>query len=262
MLKYVIIFLPIFFFSCTNNEQHKPDLAITEAKGEETVSTNESVREVNMHEGEENPKGAYLHGKDTLVPVNHFNKNIYWELKYATTDNFMHRVLYDTLDRVYVQIGVARRLAKCQEKLTAENPDYHLLVYDGLRPLSVQWEMWNALDTIPVGQRINFVSNPRNGSVHNYGAAVDLTICNEKKVPLDMGAGYDDIRKIAYPSLESQFLASGELTKQHVANRSLLRKVMRSQQFSNIPSEWWHFNAYSRDVVKTKYTIVKNELKL
>lgn len=205
--------------------------------------------------------GKYLlNGKDTLLPVDAYNKNIYWELKYASTDNFMHRVLYDTLEILYLQADVVRRLSKIQEKLTASNPDYHLLVYDGVRPLSVQWEMWNALDTIPAGERGKFVSNPANGSVHNYGAAVDLTICNGKRVPLDMGAGYDDIRKIAYPSLEKEFLASGELTKAQVANRALLRKMMSSQSFSNIPTEWWHFNAYSRNVSKRKYAVVRYEL--
>jgi zinc D-Ala-D-Ala dipeptidase len=202
-----------------------------------------------------------LHGGDTLVCVDHFNKAIWWELKYATSDNFMKRVLYDTIRKVYVQIDVARRLAKCQDYLTGRNPDYHLLVYDGLRPLSVKWEMWNALDTIPASERGKFVSNPRNGSVHNYGAAVDLTICTSNKKPLDMGAGYDDIRKIAYPSLEAEFLASGEITEQQVDNRKLLRRTLTNQGFSNIPTEWWHFNAFPRSVVKGKYQIVVSELK-
>lgn len=257
MFKYAFICLSLFFFSCENSQKKKSsNLVANENEHEISFGGDSTIKaEVQIIK-------MFLQDKDTLVPVNHFNKNIYWELKYATTDNFMHRVLYDTLDQVYVQIAVARRLAKCQEKLSAEHSDYHLLVYDGLRPLSVQWEMWNGLDTIPPGERGKFVSNPRNGSVHNYGAAVDLTICNGKRVALDMGAGYDDIRKIAYPSLEAQFLASGELTKQQVANRSLLRKVMRSQQFSGIPSEWWHFNAHSRAVVKSKYKIVHHELQL
>lgn len=201
-----------------------------------------------------------LHEGDTLVSVDHFNQNIWWELKYATTDNFMHRILYDTLQKAYVQIDVARRLAKSQEYLTGRNSNYHLLVYDGLRPLSVQWEMWNALDTIPAFERGKFVSNPRNGSVHNYGAAVDVTICNSTKKPLDMGAGYDDIRKIAYPSLESEFLATGEITQAQIDNRKLLRRTLKSQGFSNIPTEWWHFNAFPRPVVKSKYHLVVSEL--
>ncbi|MES2555192.1 MAG: M15 family metallopeptidase [Bacteroidota bacterium] len=201
-----------------------------------------------------------VNGKDTLVRVDSYNKNVFWDLKYASTDNFMHRVLYDTLKTVYLQRDVAQRLAKCQDLLTSIDSSLHLLVYDGVRPLAVQWEMWRGLDTIPVAQRVKFVSNPRNGSVHNYGAAVDLTICDADRKPLDMGAGYDDSRKIAYPSLEAQFLASGELTKQQVANRQLLRKVMRSQRFGNIPSEWWHFNAFARVVVKSRYAVVEYEL--
>lgn len=205
-------------------------------------------------------KEFILHKGDTLVSVDQFNKDIWWELKYASKDNFMKRVLYDTLKKPYVQIDIARRLAKSQEYLTGRNREYHLLVYDGLRPLSVQWEMWNAMDTIPVLERGKFVSNPRNGSVHNYGAAVDLTICNSKRKPLDMGAGYDDIRQIAYPSLESEFLATGEITQQQIDNRKLLRRALKSQGFSNIPTEWWHFNAYPRPVVKRKYHIVTREL--
>lgn len=217
---------------------------------------------VPLEETEEQPAltSLLMHKGDTLVSVDHFNTNIWWELKYATEDNFMKRVLYDTLTKPYVQIDVARRLARSQEYLTGRNPQYHLLVYDALRPLSVQWEMWNALDSIPFIERVKFVSNPKNGSVHNYGAAVDITICHSNRKPLDMGAGYDDMRKVAYPSLESEFLASGEITRQQIDNRKLLRRALKSQGFSNIPTEWWHFNAFPRPVVKSKYQIVKEEL--
>ncbi|WP_430406933.1 M15 family metallopeptidase [Fluviicola sp.] len=237
----------------------------------ESVESENSKKAVELSqemeiEGKKDPKAEVstekflLHQGDTLVSVDHFNTNIWWELKYATADNFMHRVLYDTLQKAYVQIDVARRLAKSQEYLTGRNSNYHLLVYDGLRPLSVQWEMWNALDTIPAFERGKFVSNPRSGSVHNYGAAVDVTICNSNKKPLDMGAGYDDIRKIAYPSLESEFLTTGEITREQIDNRKLLRRTLKSQGFSNIPTEWWHFNAFPRPVVKGKYQLVLSEL--
>lgn len=230
-----------------------------EKKEEKVLKKDELVP---LKKSEEPGVGAsiLMHKGDTLVSVDHFNKNIWWELKYASTDNFMRRVLYDTLEKPYIQIDVARRLAKSQEYLTGRNSNYHLLVYDALRPLSVQWEMWNALDTIPAFERGKFVSNPRNGSVHNYGAAVDLTICNQKRKPMDMGAGYDDIRKIAYPSLESEFLATGEITQEQIDNRKLLRRALKSQGFSNIPTEWWHFNAFPRPVVKAKYQLVLGEL--
>jgi len=245
--------------SSSVNAEMNPDLLESNAKNPKKNLKEPSITGDSLKQKKKD--GVYLlNGKDTLLPVDAYNKNIYWNLKYASTDNFMHRILYDTLDVLYLQADVVRKLSKIQEKLTTSNPNFHLLVYDGVRPLSVQWEMWNALDTIPVSERGLFVSNPANGSVHNYGAAVDLTICDAKKNPLDMGAGYDDIRKIAYPSLEKQFLASGELTKAQVANRELLRTMMRSQNFSGIPSEWWHFNAYSRNVSKKRYDVVKYEL--
>lgn len=257
-----MLFLSVLLLAaCGETVQHEEMDRHTPLSGDSHIQTEQDKSSKPATPEKGRASTDYLiHKNDTLVGVDHFNKNIWWDLKYATEDNFMHRVLYDTLQTVYVQIEVARRLAKAQEYLTKKNAAYHLLVYDGLRPLSVQWEMWNALDTIPVAERGKFVSNPRNGSVHNYGAAVDLTICDQDRKPLDMGAGYDDIRKIAYPSLEAEFLATGELTRQQVDNRKLLRGALQSQGFSNIPTEWWHFNAFSRPVAKRKYQLVEKEL--
>ncbi|MBU2019828.1 MAG: M15 family metallopeptidase [Bacteroidetes bacterium] len=192
-----------------------------------------------------------------LVDVQLLNADIKVDLKYATKDNFVGKILYDTLRKAYLQKDVAERLAACQDFLTRLKPEYTLLIYDAMRPRKVQEIMWNALDTIPSQQRGKFVSNPRQGSVHNYGAAVDVTICDPKGNPLDMGAKYDEIGKIAYPSMENQFLKSGQLTQNQIDNRVLLRKIMRRGKFINIPTEWWHFNAYPRIVVKRKYTIIE-----
>lgn len=201
-----------------------------------------------------------LHSKleaSNLVDVQTINPSILVDLKYASTDNFMRQRLYFDIDKLYLQKDVAERLSKVQEYLKQLRPDLTLLVYDGVRPLSVQKAMWKALDTIPVKERVKFVSNPASGSIHNYGAAIDLTIAKNDGTALDMGAGYDDIRKIAYPSWETHFLQTGELSKEQVENRKLLRKVMASQGFSNIKTEWWHFNACSRNQAKLKYKILE-----
>ena len=196
-------------------------------------------------------------GYEQLVDVQSINPSIIIDLKYASTDNFMQKQLYFNIDKVYLQPDIAIRLSKCQKFLKKIKPSYNLLVYDGVRPLSVQKAMWDALDSIPPAQRGKFVSNPANGSVHNYGAAVDLTICDKNGNALDMGAGYDDIREIAYPSKEDYYLKLGLLKAEHIKNRKLLRKVMESQNFKNIPSEWWHFNACSRKDAKIKYKIIQ-----
>jgi D-alanyl-D-alanine dipeptidase len=181
-----------------------------------------------------------------LVDVQSLNNAIHVDLKYATIDNFMGIKLYERLKKAYLQKDVAERLSKVQDYLAELNPGFHLLIYDALRPVSVQQKMWDALDSLPPVERGKFVSNPKNRSLHNMGAAVDLTILDQQGVPLDMGAGYDDIRQIAYPSMEKQFLTEGKLTEVQIGNRDLLRKVMKSQGFRQLQTEWWHFNACSR----------------
>lgn len=181
------------------------------------------------------------------------------DLRYSTSNNFMGHILYDTLDRLFLQKEVVERLSLCQDLLDSLEPGFRLKVFDGVRPWQVQKEMWEALDSIPAGQRGKFVSNPIYGSVHNFGTAVDLTICDANGEELDMGAGYDDFRQIAFPSLEAKFLKTGELSRKQWNNRKLLRAVMKSQRFYNIPSEWWHFNAFPRIVCEKKFEILLTE---
>ena len=195
-----------------------------------------------------------------LSDVHTVNNNIQVELKYASTDNFMKIKLYQRMNNAFLQNDVAIRLGKCQDYLETMHPNWHLLVYDAVRPLSVQKKMWKALDTIPVKDRVKFVSNPANKSIHNYGAAVDLTIADENGLPIDMGAAYDDINKIAYPSLETEFLMKGLLSQKQIDNRKLLRKVMSQYGFSGIETEWWHFDACTRSKAARKYKVLEEEL--
>ena len=194
-----------------------------------------------------------------LVDLLSVDSTISVDLKYATEDNFMGVQLYDTLTRLFLQKEVALRLSKSQYYLDSIRPGYVLHVYDGVRPRQVQQEMWDALDSIPIYRRGKFVSNPRKGSVHNFGAAVDLTLKDSLGSILDMGAGYDDFREIAFPKYEAKFLKTGELTQKQYENRKLLRKVMKYGGFYNIPSEWWHFNAYSRIPASHKFQLLLTE---
>lgn len=204
-------------------------------------------------------KDTALVSQFNLVDVQSLNEDIFVELKYATTDNFMGVILYERLKKAYLQKDVAERLSKVQGYLSQLKPGFHLLIYDALRPVSVQQKMWDALDSLPPVERGKFVSNPKNRSLHNMGAAVDLTILDQNGVPLNMGAGYDDIRQIAYPSMEKQFVAEGKLTTVHMANRDLLRNVMKSQGFRQLQTEWWHFNACSRAEGLLKYKVLFEE---
>ena len=148
-------------------------------------------------------------------------------------------------------------MKKAQELLQAENPDYTLLVYDGVRPLSVQQISWDNLDK-PDSIKPLYVADPKVGSLHNFGVAVDLTIYDTKAdSALDMGTGYDYFGYPAYPDREKQMLAEKKITPNQVANREILRKVMNAAGFKGIGSEWWHFNAYTRKEAGEKFEIVQ-----
>ena len=194
-----------------------------------------------------------------LVDIQQLNSQIQIDLKYSGTDNFLHEKLYARLHKAYLQKDVALRLSMVQKGLSNVYPGYKLLIYDALRPVSVQQKMWQALDTLTPSERGKYVSNPKNLSLHNMGAAIDLTIIDTKGKPLDMGAGFDDFRPIAYPCLEDSFLRTGQLTPVQVKNRKILRNAMQAQGFRQLPTEWWHYNACSRDEAKKKYEVCYSE---
>jgi D-alanyl-D-alanine dipeptidase len=194
-----------------------------------------------------------------LVDIQQSHSQIQIELKYTTSANFLGEKLYSKIDKAYLQKDVAARLARVQKALQQTHPGYQLLIYDALRPVTVQQKMWDALDSLRPVERAKFVSNPKNLSLHNMGAALDLTILDAKGNPLDMGAGFDDIRHIAYPIYEDSFLRTGQLTPLQVQNRKLLRSAMQAQGFRQLPTEWWHYNACSREEAKSKYKVFYTE---
>ena len=191
-----------------------------------------------------------------LVDIQSLDSTIQVELKYSTTDNFLNEDVYGELTRAYLQADVAEKLVNAQKYLKDINPGLSLLVYDAVRPRSVQQKMWDILD-MPLDQKVKFVSNPANGSIHNFGAAVDLTIVDSTGQPLDMGAGFDDPRIEAWPIKEKEMLEQGRISEIHISNRKILRNVMGKAGFFNIQSEWWHFNSCYRDKAMELYEIIE-----
>lgn len=193
-----------------------------------------------------------------LVNIQTIDSTIMVELKYSTTDNFVHTDVYGDLTRAYMQQKPAEMLAKASKILQSKYPDYRLLVYDSSRPLTVQHKFWALLDTIPPVKRADFVANPAEGSIHNFGSAVDLTVYDTKsQKPLDMGTKYDYFGDLAYPIYEDNMLKEGKLTKEQIANRLVLRDAMQKAGYMRIDSEWWHFNALSRAKAKELYKIIE-----
>lgn len=192
-----------------------------------------------------------------LVDIEQEIPGIQVELKYSTEDNFFKQDVYGDLTRCYLQPLAAEMLAKAQKALQEEYPNLSLLVYDGVRPIRVQQILWDGLDK-PDSIKPLYVSDPKIGGLHNFGAAVDLTILDLKtRKPLDMGTPFDYFGYPAYPDRELQMLAEKKITKAQVANREILRKVMKGAGFTGIGSEWWHFNAFSRKEVGEKFSLIQ-----
>lgn len=191
-----------------------------------------------------------------LVNVQDIDPGIAVELKYSTTDNFVKKDVYGDLTNAYLQPEIAKKLAKASAGLKKGNPGYKLLIYDAARPNSVQYILWDALD-VPLRQKPQYVADPKIGSIHNFGCAVDLTVVNGAGVPLDMGTPYDFFGPLAYPRMESQMLKVGKLSKTQLANRNILRKAMNEAGFRTNTTEWWHFDGLSRAAAKAKYGMIK-----
>jgi D-alanyl-D-alanine dipeptidase len=105
--------------------------------------------------------------------------------------------------------------------------------------------MWAELK-MPVEEKINYLAHPNDLSLHNYGAAVDVGIIGNNDVLLNMGTPFDFFGELSEPKREKEFVSKGQLSKEALTNRLLLRNVMTQSGFTTITSEWWHFNATNK----------------
>lgn len=177
-------------------------------------------------------------------------------LMYSRADNFTGKVLYTDLREAYLHPKAASALKKAQQALKARRPDLSLKIYDAARPMSIQQKMWNVV----VGtKQQNYVSNPKNGGgLHNYGMAVDLTLCDAQTGDtLDMGTVVDFLGSYAHIDAESSLVQRHIITPQAKKNRELLRAVMREAGFTPLRTEWWHYNLITRAEARAKYKVIR-----
>lgn len=164
-----------------------------------------------------------------LVNIETLSVKLFLDIRYATPNNFTGKKLYSS-DKCYLQKDTAEALGKAALYASQEETPFYLCIYDCYRPLSAQKEMW---DIHPVPGE---VANPKEGSNHNRGTAVDLGPCDDKGFPLETPTDFDDFSEQAYA------YAQEGISPQAIKNRAALQKVMRKAGFTTIKKEWWHFN--------------------
>jgi D-alanyl-D-alanine dipeptidase len=190
-----------------------------------------------------------------LIDVSTLDPGIMVQMVYATPYNFMGKVLYEDLNRAYLQPDAGKKLLKAYKALKQLRPDLSFVVYDAARPVSIQREMWNMVKGT---QWDYYVANPaKGGGMHNFGTAVDLSLIDCTGKSLDMGTPYDYFGEEANTDKEEELVKKGLITSRELKHRLLLRKVMTEAGFHTIKSEWWHFNSCSLDEAQQRYNIIE-----
>lgn len=152
------------------------------------------------------------------------------ELAYATPNNFMEKIVYQN-SLCFLHQEAAALLEKA--RLLALKQNLGLRIYDAFRPSEAQWKLWEHTPNP------DYVADPRKGSPHGRGIAVDLTLVNlETTTPLEMGTDFDDL------SLKSHH-GSTDISLEAQKNRYLLLGIMMSAGWDLYLNEWWHYQLFN-----------------
>jgi D-alanyl-D-alanine dipeptidase len=172
-------------------------------------------------------KGTFL--KADLVELVKLDPSLHLDIRYATANNFLGRPVY-TEARAFLQRPAAESLIRANQKLHEQG--YGLLIFDGYRPWAVTKIFW---DATPADKKI-FVANPKEGSRHNRGCAVDLSMFDLKTgKEVEMTGAYDEMTD------RSSIKYTGG-TEDQRKRRDLLRSAMESEGFAVYEPEWWHYD--------------------
>lgn len=173
------------------------------------------------------PDAASGPASDDLVDVTTVVRGIRVDMRYATTNNFTGKAVY-TDARCLLRHAVALRLGRVEAALAARG--LGLKLFDCYRSLAVQRIFW------AIHPDARYVADPRRGSRHNRGAAVDLTLITAAGVELPMPTAWDDANEKAHRSYQ-------RLPPAVLQNRAILEQAMAAEGFVPLATEWWHFDA-------------------
>lgn len=162
-----------------------------------------------------------------MVALKNYIHPLITDWKYATQDNFTHKILYHH-PVAFARLPVARALQQVENELKEKG--LGLKFYDAYRPYHVTVEMWR----IVPDER--YAANPAKGSGHNRGIAIDVSLIDLKTMKeLRMPTTFDDFTEKAHHDYMN-------LDRAVLQNRRLLREVMEKHGFVALETEWWHYS--------------------
>lgn len=162
-----------------------------------------------------------------LVEIIKYIPGIQLDIRYATTNNFMQQRMYAQA-RAFTRLPVAKALKAVEAELKTKG--LGLKIYDGYRPYTITEKFYQKASDK------NFVANPKKGSKHNRGCAIDLSL-------IDLKTGKELVMPTPFDSFSPKAAAGyKELPPLEIQNRELLKSVMESHGFRVLGNEWWHFD--------------------
>jgi len=158
------------------------------------------------------------------------NERFLLDLKYSSTKNFLGENIYKRygLSKCFVRNELKEKLEQVVPAL--KNKNLKLILWDCYRPLAVQEAMWKLVPDP------RYVADPKKGSNHNRGAAVDVALADDKGNFLEFPSGFDDFTEKASPNYRCK-----KEEREKCQNRDLLIRLMSSVGLEVFPTEWWHF---------------------
>ena len=187
------------------------------------LSHREVSQDVSDHPGNYQKTDTIPHG---WLNISDLDSTIILDIRYAGTNNILNKPLYPC-GFCYLREGVANALIRIQNKL--QKRGLGLKIFDCYRPVSVQEKLWAAFPDP------SYVTPPQKGSMHNRGLAVDVTLVNQHQVELPMGTAFDHFGEKAHHDYTN-------LPQTILKNRKFLAKIMASEGYGRIRTEWWHYS--------------------
>lgn len=171
---------------------------------------------------------------NAFVNLKNYSSSFVYDMKYATPENFLKEAVYPCQE-CFLRVKTIKALLQANAAFATKG--YRIKLFDCYRPKSIQKKMWKLVPDA------NYVANPKKGSIHNKGGAVDITLVDSAGVELDMGTKFD------YFGVQASHQYQ-DLTEQVLANRQLLKAIMLEHNFKSFDSEWWHYNLNNSGVDK------------
>ncbi len=179
----------------------------------------------------------------TFVNLKDYSADFVYDMKYATTDNFLKAKVYDCAE-CFLRLKTVKALVKANTKFIQKG--YRIQLFDCYRPLDIQKKMWQIVSNP------EYVADPAKGSIHNRGGAVDITLVDTGGKALDMGTPFDFFG----PEASHNYQILSDEVKQ---NRVFLKQIMQENGFVSFDSEWWHYNLQNASKEKVSNTKWKCE---